>query len=290
QLLFFEPLLSGNDKRTCASCHKPQKAFSDGRRTSQAFKLTQNLERNAPTLINATFSKKFGHGLEKANLAKQVNFVFHSAAEMNTNYAEIVQKITSIPTYREYFLDAFPQNPVIDSANILTALQVFCEQLNDLDSPFDQFMRREIALSPAAQQGFNLFMGKAECGSCHSLPFFSGYDAFGQSDNFQRGHLGETSQDAGVGGEFAHSYKIPTLRNLDYTAPYFHNGQANDGETLWGIIFSTTFTPSLSLEEQRQITAFLGTLNHNPFYEMEALTVLPAADGSAAHRRSGGSY
>ncbi|MEM6319567.1 MAG: cytochrome c peroxidase [Bacteroidota bacterium] len=290
QLLFFEPLLSGNDKRTCASCHKPQKAFSDGRRTSQAFKLTQNLDRNAPTLINATFTRKFGHGLEKENLATQINFVFHSEAEMNTNYSEILQKLTAIPAYQQYFSDAFPRHPVIDSTNVLIALKVFCEQLNDLNAPFDQFIREENTLSPEAQQGFNLFMGKAQCGTCHSPPFFSGYDAFGRIDDFQRGHLGESSKDAGVGGEFAHFYKVPTLRNLDYTSPYFHNGQANDKAILWKTIFSSTSTPSLSLEEQQQITAFLEALNHNPFYEMEALTVLPSADDGTASRRSGGSY
>ncbi|MEL6944810.1 MAG: cytochrome c peroxidase [Bacteroidota bacterium] len=81
QLLFFDPLLSDNNKRTCASCHQAQKAFSDGRSTSLGFDYLSKLDKNSPSLINAVYSHRFGHDLSKENLAAQLYFVVHQEKE-----------------------------------------------------------------------------------------------------------------------------------------------------------------------------------------------------------------
>lgn len=299
QLLFFDPLLSGNNKRTCASCHKPQKAFTDGRITSQAYQLSKKLKRNAPTLLNAFLSEKFGYGLEKEDMNAQINFVLHSPEEMNTTIDSILNKLKGISEYQDLFNTAFPNNPKIDSINLLQTISAFCSSLIDNQSTFDKFMQGKKQVNDTILLGYNLFMGKASCGTCHLAPIFNGYNTFYKKTIFQPAHyLGTNDIGAGLslGNAFNYYYKVSGVRNLSITAPYFHNGAIVDKAEMLTMTFNTmgkknTYNLNLTKFEKKAIIQFLDALSSNPYYNMEEETKLPDyLPNTILPRNSGGVY
>jgi cytochrome c peroxidase len=243
-LLFVEPMLSGNNKRACISCHKPSKAFSDGRQTSLGFDFSAKLSRNAPTLVNTVFSQGFGHDLTFRTLDEQILSVINHHQEFRSSMQEVVTKLSTSKGYQTKFQTCFPGSSSIDSAQVLTALSSYMESLVFQNSPFDRYMRGESDwIEPAVLSGYNLFMGKASCGSCHFAPLFSGLKPMTyQVQEYQSGfyHRIENdqlkkNQDAGLANssvkkgkadadQYEFFFKTPTLRNLAYTIPYLHDG------------------------------------------------------------------
>ena len=197
KLLFFDPILSSNNKRTCASCHKPQKAFTDGRITSQGFDFSAKLPRNAPSLVNTVFNREFGHDGRFPDLEAQIRSVIYNHQEFRSTLPEITQKLATSGEYRQLFARCFPgAEAPIDSNRVLEVLAVYTASLVSFDSPLDRYMqgvRRDIEATVV--EGYNLFMGKAMCGSCHFAPLFSGlkpplyahqeYHSHGIDQNFQ---------------------------------------------------------------------------------------------------------
>ncbi|MEM1124065.1 MAG: cytochrome c peroxidase, partial [Bacteroidota bacterium] len=288
----------GNNKRTCASCHKPQKAFSDGRITSQGYKLTENLDRNAPSLLNGTFTNRYGHGLEKKDLVTQINFVLHSPHEMNTKMDNITQKLMTIPIYQQLFATAFPATTTIDSSSVIEAIAAYCQTLITDNRPFDQMMRRERITDTIVARGFNLFMGKAKCGTCHLAPIFNGYDIFAKKDVFQPSHLPKV-KDLGVGNfdaTYSKYFKVPSLTNLPETAPYFHDGQVVNQTEIFPVVLAPSekeifHQENLTSSEKVAIVQFITSLNSNPFYDLEETIELPASSNAVFNRRkAGGKY
>lgn len=245
QKLFYDPLLSHNNQRSCASCHRPTQAFTDGMPTSLAFDFEGTLERNAPTLINSLYSESYFHDLREDVLAEQIEHVIASELEFHTSYSEIVDKIAQSTEYRALFAEAFPvpegRDPVNPSA-LSKAIAAYVAQLRGFDSPFDRYARGETeALSASAKRGFNLFMGKGACATCHFPPTFHGLvpPLYQESESEVLGTpatadtLHPTLDDdlGRAAGKYAerseiylHSFKTPTVRNAALTAPYMHNG------------------------------------------------------------------
>ncbi|MEL7163436.1 MAG: cytochrome-c peroxidase, partial [Bacteroidota bacterium] len=154
RLLFFDPLLSGNGKRSCASCHQPSKAFCDGRVTSQGFDFRNKLTRNAPTLVNTLHpGAAVGHGLEHPTGEHFLVTVFDHPQEFRTSLREVTARLGEYPTYRDYFSRTFPGSG-LDSANVLRALTAYVSSLRETDADFDRGIS-----DAAAQRGFDLFRG-----------------------------------------------------------------------------------------------------------------------------------
>lgn len=239
--LFYDPLLSGNNSRSCAACHQPEKAFTDGLPKSIAFNGKDFISRNAPTLWNATLqAMQFLDG-RVVFMEDQIRDVLASPDEMHSSAEEVVKKINQSPNYQQKFAQAFNRasHQAVSEQEFLNALAAYLRSLVALNSRFDRHMRGEGEwLTQEEIQGFNLFMGKAKCGTCHFMPFFNGlvppHFIHTESEIIGTPAKPDTANaviDQDVGKYRLHqfdifkfSFKTTTVRNAALTAPYMHNG------------------------------------------------------------------
>lgn len=243
--LFFDPVLSQNLERACASCHLPEKAFTDGVQKSLATDKAGTLKRNSPTLVNAVFSDKYFWDLREPRLDRQMLHVVKSHDEFNTDYLEITKKLAQSEEYQSLFDEAYPEHPDyrVSTYTVSDALASYVASLTDFDSPFDQYVRGEWGvIDPAVKRGFNLFMGKAACGTCHFAPVFNGSvpPTFEDAESEVLGipttpdtlnpeldtDLGRFASGVPLDKTdfYKTSMKTVTVRNAALTAPYMHNG------------------------------------------------------------------
>ena len=240
QKLFFDKQLSRDNKRSCASCHQPGKAFTDGLSTSLAIDGHTPLPRNAPTLWNAALQRNLFLDNRSFSLEDQVMQVLNNANEMNGSAQRAAEKIITQKEYDLLYSKAFPGAGSSDAArNICNAIACYERTLVALNSKFDKQMRGKTVLNKNEVNGFNLFMGKAKCATCHFMPLFSGAKPpryyYNESEviavpaKSRPGNSPRLDKDEGrflVTGLPVHKYafKTPTLRNIALTAPYMHNG------------------------------------------------------------------
>lgn len=255
RLLFFDPVLSSNRQRACASCHDPAKAFTDGKPKSEAFDHAGTVSRNAPVLVNCVYSDRYFHDMRARDLTDQMEHVITNSKEFNTEWDEIVATLNQSKTYRELFAEAFGSEPEtsIDAQNIRFAMASFISGLQGFHSRFDLLVRNEMQVltkeDKAIVRGFNLFMGKAACGTCHFAPVFNGTvpPFYTESESEVLGVPENPAEPKPVLGEdrgrgkahlkeqlafYMYSFKTPTVRNIALTAPYMHNGVYPDLESV----------------------------------------------------------
>jgi cytochrome c peroxidase len=240
ELLFFDPVLSQNGQRACASCHKPSLGFTDGKKKSISFDLDE-LPRNSPTIIGSGFQSRLFWDVRAATLEDQLDSVVNNPHELNSSFPDIVAKLDASPEYVRLFTQAFPATAgkPITAEKVKHAIAVFERSLSGLNSRFDQYMHGDSTkLTQREINGFNVFMGKGRCGVCHFAPLFNGSipPFFDKVDDHALGVMIKDSMvkyqldaDPGVmkvtGNMFRlRSFKIPTVRNAALTAPYMHNG------------------------------------------------------------------
>lgn len=241
EALFQEPLLSGAAAgRSCASCHVPALAYTDGRRVNSSLIDGATLARNTPTLLNAALQpEQFADGRVHF-LEDQVHAVVSNKAEMGGQLSEAPARLRRKRAYARLFAQAFPaETQPLTERNIRRAVAAYVRSLVRLTSRVDQFLRGDTtALSAQEIQGFNLFVGKAQCGTCHYAPLFSGavpplYDK-SEAEVLGVPATADTLRpalDADLGKYALHgiahqrrAFKTPTVRNAARTAPYMHNG------------------------------------------------------------------
>ena len=240
--LFFDPSISQSQRLSCASCHQPERAFSDGIPKSLSNRAGKTVRRNAPGLLNAGYADRYFYDLRAFSLEQQAEHVIFDSSEFNTAYAAILRKLRENPEYAQDFNAAFGQDS-ITRPHVSKALASYVLSLRSWDSPVDRYIRGEREDIPTeVKNGFNLFMGKAACATCHFPPTFSGLVPPFYNEN-ESEVLGVPEQsaserptldpDRGRGGNeilseaawiFDHSFKTTTVRNVAATAPYFHNG------------------------------------------------------------------
>lgn len=286
--LFSDPVLSGPGNRSCASCHRPELAFTDGLTRNTVLGGHVPLPRNTPTLLNAALQPALFDDLRAATLEEQVRDVLHNPLEMMGSLARVVVHVSEDSVYRRLFAAAFPGGGS-DTAKIVSALAAYIRSLVRLDSRFDRFMWGDsAALSGGEIDGFNLFMGKARCGTCHYMPLFNGN--FPPMYNRMEAEVIGVPAAAGSGtvdadeGRFAvmpapflrHAFKTPTVRNAARTAPYMHNGVygtldevvdfyddgggSGEGEHLADQTLPRD-SLHLSMEEKKALVAFIHSLD-----------------------------
>ncbi|WP_429379396.1 cytochrome c peroxidase [Mucilaginibacter sp. UYCu711] len=237
--LFFDPLLSGTMTRSCGSCHQPEKAFTDGLVKNIAITGKKTIARNTPTLINAALQPAQFYDLRAPSLEDQIVDVIGNRDEMHGNMTVSTQKLWKNKDYRDKFTAAFPRSvrKNIDTGEVMNALASYIRSLTALNSRFDHYMQGRLdALNQTEIQGFNLFMGKARCGTCHFVPLFNGAlpPRYMQMDAEVIGVTKSKNAKVidGDPGRFGiiplefnrHAFKVPTVRNAARTAPYMHNG------------------------------------------------------------------
>ncbi|WP_432670353.1 cytochrome-c peroxidase [Flavobacterium sp. SM2513] len=248
KLLFDEVQLSNNSILSCTSCHDPKKAFADGLPKSMANANGSFTLRNAPTVINAGYASRYFWDLREYNLEKQVTHVIDNNLEFNTSFATIISKLKASEKYNKMFEEAYQgiDKEAVNERSIGNAIAAYVNSLKSFNSPFDKFVRKEITDYPEdAKRGFNLFMGKAACGSCHFAPMFSGTvppfyietesEVLGitQGFNLQNPKLdtdrGRVANGVNIDKQpyFKNAFKTVSIRNVALTAPYMHNGSFN---------------------------------------------------------------
>ncbi len=288
--LFYEPRLSGNGLRSCGSCHQPAKAFADGLLKPTRIGGEGTLLRNTPTLLNSSLQTRQFYDMRTDKLENQLSDVVHNADEMGGSLSAAAQWLMQDRQYSGKFKIAYPSlKGNIDAYQIANAISSYVRSLISLNAPFDQYMRGEIQDYPtAAIRGFNLFMGKAACGTCHYAPVFNGLvpplyndteaEVLGVPET--KGNSSKIDPDAGRMrftrlALHRYAFKTPTVRNAALTAPYMHNGVFptlksviafyNDGGGRGrGIFLDNQTLPQTKLEltkqEQSDIIAFIKTL------------------------------
>ncbi len=245
RILFFDPILSKNLDRSCASCHRPEKAFTDGLPKSLAADGQHTLLRNSPTLVNAVFADQYFWDLREPRLDRQMLHVVKNEDEFGTDYMQIIEKLKHSSEYKQLFAEAYPEQPdyQLSTYSISDALSAYVASLTDFDSSFDQYVQGKTSvLDPAVKRGFNLFMGKAACGTCHFAPAFNGTvpPTYNETESEVLGITATADTlnpilDTDLGkyangmprskAEFYKtSFKTVTVRNAELTTPYMHNG------------------------------------------------------------------
>jgi cytochrome c peroxidase len=291
RILFSDPILSGNRKRSCRSCHQPEKAFTDGLAKNSIIDKNGLLSRNTPTLINAALQPSLFYDLRVNSLEDQSHSVVQSHNEMHGSLTLSVRRLWQDKKYRQMFLTAFPNEDRngIDTFEVMNAIGSYIRSLVYLNSRFDEYMRgSKTALLGDEIEGFNLFMGKAKCATCHYLPLFNGTfpPGFVEIEAEVIGVPQSTTKniiDPDLGRfdiirveSFRHAFKTPTVRNAARTAPYMHNGvfttlsQVLDfynrgGGAGLGIKMDNQTLPAdslrLSSKEKNDIIAFIRSLD-----------------------------
>jgi cytochrome c peroxidase len=296
--LFFEKQLSGNGKRSCATCHQPDKFFTDGLIKSKTLDEKGEVSRNAPTLYYAAYQRMQFHDGRAGSLEEQISAVLQNPKEMDADLQKVVAWLNRDARYNQAFREAFqpagPQDSVVTVRKLATALSAFEQTLAPFSSPFDAYLAGDrSAMNEAQIKGFNLFMGKAQCGSCHFAPLFNGLlppyyertelEVLGVP---QRGNVRRPKADTDSGrySFFAISFnngafKTSTVRNSAMTAPYMHNGafktlkevidfyNKGGGKGLKLAIENQTLSDkplALTRKEIQNITAFLEALTDKP--------------------------
>ena len=225
--LFFDPLLSADGSLSCASCHHPELGFSDGRPRSVGVDGAE-VSRAAPSLWNVAFLKSFFWDGRAGSLEEQMQGPLYDAKEMGNDPARLLTDIGANNNYRRLFREAFPGSegpPTLDM--IYTAIAAFQSTLISLNSRYDQYAHGyHDALSNAEKAGMNVFRSfVARCAECHTPPLFTNQQiaVIGVRDPegvpFDAGAEAVTGNPGLRGG-----FKVPSLRNIEKTAPYMHSG------------------------------------------------------------------
>nr|WP_295922193.1 cytochrome c peroxidase [uncultured Dyadobacter sp.] len=236
KMLFFNPVLSNNSGRTCATCHQPDKAFTDGESKSFALGFGgARISRNAPTLLNASFQAAQFADSRVSFLEDQASDVIRNPEEMHGSLPDAVAALQKQPDYKQLFNEAYHDG--LTETTLKNAIASYIRSLSSLDSPMDQYFRDgKVTLTAEEQSGFNLFMGKAKCATCHFFPLFNGTvpPAYQETESEVLGTPATAEGkivDPDVGKfiltkrePHRFAFKTPTVRNVSKTAPYMHNG------------------------------------------------------------------
>lgn len=293
--LYFDPRLSSSGTVSCNTCHNLMEGGDDGRPTSMGV-LGRLGGRNAPTVWNAAFNAtQFWDG-RAADLEAQAKGPLVADVEMNMGSHEfVVERIASIPGYRAEFARVFGDEE-IDIDDVANAIAVFEQTLITPDSPFDEFVGGKTAmLSDSQRRGFQSFR-ELGCASCHSGPAFNGvtlgiepdgytgYSVFPldtETKSVSKYRLAEDEGRYDVTGKDSdkHRFRIPTLRNVTLTAPYFHNGSVSRLDEAVRVMAETQLATELTTDEVADLVAFLGSLT-GTFPEI-TLPRLPSQPGAS---------
>ena len=293
--LFFDKRISINDAQSCADCHAPDKAFSDGRRTARGAE-GEFGPRNSMPLFNLAWKKEFFWDGRAKSLREQVLQPIQNPIELHQSLTNLVVKLQTGKAesgkrkaemdYPALFTVAFG-SPEITAEKISLALENYLLTLTSFDSKFDRVLRGEEKFTAAEQRGFELFSTEydprrgqfgADCFHCHGGPLFQS-QAF--ANNGSDGALVDNGREkitgkAGDRGKFS----TPSLRNVALTAPYMHDGRFRTLDDVvrhytGGILRSPTLDPNLAkhpdggvplnAEDQRALVAFLNSLTDEKF-------------------------
>jgi cytochrome c peroxidase len=271
--LFYEEILSADSTMSCGSCHKQQFAFTNGpqQTTSIGMDGTHGL-RNAPALFNLAWNTTFMWDGAVSNLEMQPLAPISNQLELGSDINTVIKRVQNSAKYKNLVKNAYGDT-LVNSQRILKSLAQFTGLLLSNNSKYDKVKRSEVDFTTNENAGYEVY--KIHCSSCHTEPLFSDY-------SFRNKGLPITpNQDSGryrITGlpNDIYKFKVPSLRNLQFTAPYMHDGRfATLTEVIDfftnGVSHSQNLDPLmaaprfLSPEEKSNLLLFLNTLNDNTF-------------------------
>ena len=320
KLLFYDPILSGNNKRSCASCHKPTEYFTDtSRATALQFDDQQSLPRNAPSLVNAVYNHLAMLDGKHISLQGQATEVILNHSEMHSDEKTLLRKVLSCNEYKVAFkklLKYTPEEKSVSLSHIVSAITFYYADFSNYYSPFDDAMTLHKPLNGEAKAGFNLFMSKAICATCHFVPHFNGVKPPYIGSEFEvLGVPADTSytklsEDKGrylvnPAPETMNAFRTGSVRNAEHTKPYMHNGvfatldqvidfyDKGGGQGRKLMIDNQTLAADslkLSAMEKRQLLAFMQSLNENIIFDAPPARLPVSSDKTLNSRKVGGDY
>jgi cytochrome c peroxidase len=320
KLLFYDPIISGNNERSCASCHVPGAYFTDTiGKTSLQFNHQGFLARNTPSLVNVGFNHLLMLDGKHISLQHQVRDVISNAEEMGSDEKLCLQKIMSCKDYKKSFnrlLKYTPQETEVTFEHVISAITMYYSKFSQYYSSFDGAMDHGKYLMPDAKEGFNLFMGKAQCATCHFVPNFNGVKPPYVGSEFEvLGVPADTlykalSPDKGrymvnPATETLNAFRTGSLRNISGTGPYMHNGVFKtldqviefyntgggaghglkvDNQTL------SSDSLGLTVPEKKKLIVFLKSLDEEIIIDKAPQALPVSSDKILNRRRVGGVY
>lgn len=271
--LFYDARLSADKSVSCGSCHQQFAAFANlDHKVSHGVDNCQG-KRNAPPLFNLAWQKAFFWDGGIKNLETSPLNAFTDDCEMKTDLETVVSFLQNTQPYPELFKKAFGAGD-INSQKVLKSIAQFVGVLVSGNSKYDKIMRKEegITFTTTELAGYNLF--KEKCSSCHAEPLFTDFSY--RSNGLDLVSLDEgRSHITGAAADFG-TFRVPTLRNIEYTGPYMHDGRFyNLDEVLEHYNSGVKNSPNLDKSlrggirlndtEKDQIKSFLKTLTDNEF-------------------------
>lgn len=260
--LFSDPILSRDGTVACTNCHVLADGGADGQIVSTGVNGAQGII-NAPTVFNAALNfTQFWDG-RAASLEDQINGPLNNPVEMATSWPEVLERLSTRPDYVTRFRAAYPDG--LTAANIRNALATFERTLLTPDAPIDRYLRGDkSALDPNQREGYRRFK-QLGCASCHQGVNVGGnlFQRFGVMEDYFAG-TGRALTQADM-GRFnvtgmptdRHVFKVPGLRNVALTAPYFHDGSVATLPEAVAIMGRVQLGKPLSDEDVALIVAFL---------------------------------
>ena len=249
---------------SCASCHDLRNGGADGQERSRGFEGMVTAV-NTPTVLNAALNfKQFWNG-RADSLEAQINAVVEDPIEMGAKWEDVVRLVAQTPEYKALLPRAYEDGAT--KANLQNALATYLRTLTTPNSRFDRFLRGDsTALSAEERTGYVKFK-QYGCIACHQGANVGGnmFQKFGIMGDYFAKRGNPTRADLGrflVTGEEAdrHVFKVPSLRNVALTAPYFHDGSAKTLEEAVDVMFRYQLGRIASKQDKASIVKFLGTL------------------------------
>lgn len=262
--LFQDVRLSGNNQISCLSCHSFSAGGADHNARSVGVHGTPGAI-NTPTIFNVGFNFRFNWNGKHETLADHIDALLQNSGEMGIQWQELIQKLQQVPEYKRAFTKIYPDGLTFDT--VKDAIVVYEQSLYTPNSRFDQFLRgNQQALTASEQEGYRLFKAYG-CISCHQGVNVGGNmfqkfsvigDYFADRGNLTQADLGRfnvTGQDSD-----RYVFRVPTLRNVALTAPYFHDGSAQSLHEAIAIMAKYQLGRPLPAEHADRIVEFLHTL------------------------------
>jgi len=277
--LFHDKILSGDESQSCSSCHKKEFGFSDENRFSEGIDGLLG-DRNASVIINTGWNTSNFWDGRAITLEDQAFGPVVNPIEMHDTWPNVENKLNAHSEYKQLFKDAFNID-YIDSTHVSMAIAQFERTLISVNSKFDNYLNGEVQLTPSELSGYAIFNSeKGDCFHCHGTQLFMDNDFHNNgldAEPFADLGLATISENPSDNGKF----KTPTLRNIEASAPYMHDGRFETLEEVVehynsGGVYSSTIDPNmkkvgiglqLTEQEKADLIAYLKTLTDTNFLD-----------------------
>ncbi len=285
KMLYHDPRLSSTGTVSCASCHNVMAGGEDNRPVAMGIN-GQTGGRSAPTVWNSAFNAvQFWDGRAESLEAQAAGPVTNPIEMGMKSWDEVVARLNSIEGYKKAFADAFGGN-AISKDTATKAIAAYERTLITPNSPYDQYTTGDkSAMTEQQVRGMNK-VAELGCTGCHSGPAFNGPGMFQKFPTFSNGAyqaMYHFNKDLGLAEvtkkpDDEHMFKVPTLRNIALTAPYFHNGAVKTLDEAVKVMAKLQLNKDLSKEEIADIVAFLNALTGE--FPEQKMPRLPETAGS----------